>query len=234
MKSLNLALIMAFTVLLYALTANASGHISLNYAYNPIDSLVGLSGDYEKDFGGYEVETDGQLQSGDIIEGDLHAAVAFDMGPVQAKPFVEANIVRTEDWGRTLDMGAKLNFPIGDLDIAAGLFGRNSDAFKPIETGTRVQGVAGSEKWKESSILNFNDLGLLNALIETQYQWKRVQFGVTGIVDISNREFHQIILDASTGWKLTSKLSLNVDAQHITQIGDGQQFSFNGGVSYNF
>lgn len=215
----------------------ASGHISAIYDYSPIDGLLGLSADYEKDLGRYEIETDGQIQSGDIIDGGAHLAVAFDIGPIQLKPFAEVNAVRTDDWGHTLDGGAKINVPIGDtgVDIALGMFARNSNAFVPLQTGTRNP-VTGEVTWDDATLLNFSDLGLLNALFETGFKWKRLDVGITGIFDVSNQKFHQLITEASTSWQITQRLQFSVMGEHIVQAGDdgGQQLDVSFAMGYKF
>ena len=214
-----------------------SGHISAIYGYNPIDSLIGLSGSYETDFKHGDFEVDAQLQSGDIVEGDAHLAIAFDVGPVQLKPFTEVNTIKTADWGRTLDGGAKLNIPLRDsgVDVAIGMFARNSKAFIPLQHGTRNP-VTGEVTWEDATLLNFDNLGLLNALFETQFAWKRVDVGLTGIFDVSNQEFHQLIIELSTSWQLTQRLQFSMMLEHIVQAGDagGQQADATFAIGYKF
>ena len=234
--SFLLALMFAFVSLMFCtVTSFGSGHISATYAYNPIDSLKGLSADYEKDFGDYEIETDGTIQQGDIVEGDAHFAIAFDFGPIQLKPFSEINVIRTEDWGHTLDGGLKLNVPLGDLDIAVGVFGRNSNSFVPLQQGTRNP-VTGTVTWEDSTLLDFNELGVLNALLETKFTWERIDIGVTGIVDVSNRKFHQLITEVGTSWDVSEDLLLTLVAEYITQAGEngGQQLDFMLAFGYQF
>ena len=232
----SVTVLVLFGVMMMCASADASGHINAIYSRNPMDSQMGLSGDYEKDFGLWEIEADAQVQRGDIVESEAHVAIAFGNGPVQFKPFAELNAVYTKDWGHSLDGGAKINLPLGNIDVAAGMFLRNSAAFKPIETATRVQGT---EEWipdNSGSPLNFEDLGLLNALIEFEYKWERVSLGVTSIFDISNQTFHQVILDAGTGWNVTPKLRLSVDLQYIVQAGEnsGQQTTVTTGLGSVF
>lgn len=223
-------------VMLFAcVSAHASGHISATYGRNPVDSLLGGSASYEKDFGKWDIEADAQIQSGDITESEAHVAVAFDVGPVQFKPFVELNAIRTEDWGYSRDGGAKINIPIGDsgVELALGGFLRGSQAFVPLQKGTRNP-ITGEVEWDDASILNFDNLGLINALFEVNLEWKRLDLGLSGIFDVSNKTFHQIIVDAGTGWQITPKVSIFVDGQYIEQPGDGRQVSFTSGVGYEF
>lgn len=239
MKTLHLTLrrVSLIIALLVSPTAHSSGFVNVNYNFNPIDSLIGLSGGFTHDFGNYDIEVEGQGQRGDIIEGDLHAAVAFDVSIFQVKPFAEVNLVKTDDWGRTLDGGAKLNFPIGVLDFAGGLFLRNSDAFRPIETGTRVQGVEGSEKWDTATLLNFDDLGLVNGILETKVQWHRVNLGIAAILDISNQAFHQFISTAGASWQWSPhNIQFSMSIEHIAQAGNkgGQQFDVAAGFGIKF
>ena len=189
------------TIMLCVSYAFADGNISATYAHNPLDSLKGVVADYEKDFGEYEIETDGSIQQGDIIEGDAHFAIAFDVGPVQLKPFSETNFVKTEDWGHTLDGGLKINVPWGNVDVAVGMFGRSSNAFIPLQQGTRNP-VTGEVKWNDATLLDFNDLGILNALFEIKFPLQQFDIGITGILDISNQKFHQVITEIGSSWKV--------------------------------
>ena len=222
---------------LLAVNAFGSGHISAIWDYNPIDGLIGVSGDYQTEFEDGDFEVDAQLQSGDIVVGDAHVAIAFNVGPVQVKPFAEANTIKTEDWGHTLDGGAKLNVPIGDtgVDVALGMFARNSKAFIPLQHGTRNP-VTGEVKWEDATLLNFENLGLLNALFETQFEWKRLNVGLMGIFDVSNQKFHQLITKVSTSWQLTQRLQFSVRAEHIAQAGatGGQQVDISFATGYKF
>lgn len=236
MKTLNLTLIFALICIVFAPTAHSAGYISVDTAYNAIDDFVGASGGFNKDFGKYEVELEASAQKGDIFEGEFHAAVARDIGPVQAKPFVEINTVKTDDWGGSYDGGAKLNVPYKGLDFAGGLFLRGSDAFRPIETGTRTQGVPGSEKWDQATLLNFDDLGLVNGILEVEFGIGRFKVGVATIFDISNQKFHQLVTDASASWQLYRALHFNLAVEYIAQAGEngGQQTDITGGVSLKF
>ena len=219
----------------YPLYALGSGNISGTYAYNAIDSLKGLSVDYEKDFLDYEVETDGSIQQGGIIEGDAHIAVAFAVGSIQLKPFGELKFVKTEDWGHTLDGGIKINIPIVSIDVAVGVFGRSSNAFIPLQKGTRNP-VTGAVKWDDATLLDFNDLGVLNALFETQFELNLFHVGITGIFDISNRKFHQVITEIMASWELERSIWFSITAEHIAQVGEGggQQIDFIAAVGYKF
>lgn len=203
--------------------AVASGHISVIYGKSPLDSLLGVAADYEKDFGSWDLEADAQLQDGDITESEAHIALGFDVGPVQLKPFLEINAIKTyEDWGYARDGGAKVNVPIGQsgVEAALGVFFRGSQAFVPLQKGTRNT-QTGEIVWDEASVLNFDGLGLVNALFEVNFEWRRIDIGVSGIFDISNKSFHQVIVDAGTSWQLTEKLSIGVDGQYVEQPGEG-------------
>lgn len=231
-----LTLILIFTLLtLPALLAFSEGHLSATYAYNPVDSLIGLGGDYEKDFGKWTLEADGSIQHGDITESGANLAVAFDVGRVQLKPFTTLAAIRTSNWGHALDGGMKLNVPIGSLDIAVGVFARNSQAFVPLQTGTRNP-VTGEIKWDDPTLLNFNDLGILNAIGETGWSWENLDVRLTGIFDISNRRFHQLITDATAAWDMPFGLQFSLLGQHIAQAGEGggQQFNISSQVGYKF
>lgn len=236
MKSLILllTLLIALTLFPSFMALASGGHINATYQQSPLDSLIGVAADYEEEYRWGDFEVDGALQSGDITEGEAHAAVAFNVGIFQVKPFGELNLIRTSDWGHTLDGGAKLNFPIGNFNVAGGVFARNSNAFVPLQTGTRNP-ITGEEKWDDATPLNFDDLGVLNALLETEFDWHRIEIGLTGIFDLSNQAFHQVIVDAGTNWDI-GVVSILADVQYIAQAGTGggQQLSFQGGVGYKF
>jgi len=229
-----LTLILVFTLLTLPVFSE-EGHLSAIFTHNPVDSLLGLNGDYEKDFGKWTLEADGAIEHGDITEGGANLAIAFDVGPVQLKPFTTLAAIRTSDWGHALDGGAKLNVPIGSLDIAVGVFARNSQAFVPLQTGTRNP-VTGEVKWNDATLLNFNDLGVLNAIGETEFSWRNLDFKLTGIFDISNQRFHQFITDATAAWDIPFGLQFSLLGQHVIQTGEsgGQQFNISSQIGYKF
>lgn len=228
-------MLMAFFVT--AAFGTQSGHISAIYGDNSIDQFLGLSGDYQKAFEHGDFEADAQIQSGDILEGDAHIAIALNLGYAQLKPFAEVNTVRTDDWGYSLDGGAKINVPIGDtgVEVALGMFARGSKAFIPLQKGTRNP-VTGEVKWEDATPLNFDNLGLLNALFETQFEWRRVNIGLKGIFDVSNQKFHQLITDLSSSWQLTQSLQFSAKWEYIVQAGEGggQQASVAFAMGYKF
>lgn len=217
------------------LPAFGIGHVGAIYQYSSIDTLFGLTGDYSGKWGRYAVETDGTFQVGNILEGDLHAAVAFGIRGIELAPFAEVNVIRTFTTGHTIDGGMKLVVPIRNFAIEGGMFLRNSNAFVPMQTGTRNP-ITGEITWDDPTLLSFSDLGLVNALLKTEFQWYRLKVGLTGIVDVSNQAFHQLITDLSMAWQLDRNLQFSVVAEHIAQAGEGggQQSKFSGQVGYKF
>ena len=232
-----LAFLISFLIVAFSLPvlSETEGHLSATYAYNPIDSLIGLSGDYQRDFGRGSLEADGSLQHGDITEGDASLAVAIDAGPIQIVPFITHQAIRTSNWGHVFDGGLKGNWPIRHYDIAIGIFGRASQAFVPLQTGTRNP-ITGEVHWDTATLLNFHDLGILNALIEAGFSWFFLDIQLASIFDVSNRRFHQLITDVTAAWDMPFGFQFSVVGQHIAQAGHfgGSQFNIQTAWGYKF
>lgn len=222
-------LFLAVLVLLSLMQAAfASGHVAVTLGRNPIDSLLGGSADYEAEVNKVEVKADAQFQSGDILDGDGNVSLAYALGVFQVVPFAQVSVVYTSDLGHALDGGLKLNFPWRSADVAVGFFGRSSQAFVPLQTGTRNP-VTGEVTWEDATLLNFDDLGILNLLIEAGLEWRRVDLKVTGIFDASNRRFHQVIGEASSAWAVTERLDFIAAIEYIIEDSSSQsdmQFGF--------
>lgn len=224
---LSVLMAMAFVA-----SAFASGHLSVTYGGNSIDTLLGVSGDAEFEVSKWEVKADGQLQSGDIVDGDGEVSAVYRLGAVQLGPFVQSSVVYTSDLGHTLDGGLKVNFPWRSTDVAVGFFGRSSQAFVPLQTGARNP-VTGEVKWEDATLLNFDDLGRWNALVEFGVEWRRVDLEFTGIFDCSNLAFHQVIGEASSAWAVTEALDFVAAVEVIVEQG-GWQRDVQLGFSYKF
>ena len=69
-------------VLLFAqfhVYALSTGNIGFNFSQVIDDQSIGLTGEYNYDGDGFGFEADGDLQSGDIYRGKLHAEFTFDV-----------------------------------------------------------------------------------------------------------------------------------------------------------
>lgn len=116
------ALTMLFTVGAYS-----EGSLAVNVSGVLDDNTWGVIGNYDK--GIFEIE--GNLQSGDAYAGNVNAAVTlFDYLRVSSKNTLRGFAL--DDLGRTNDLGASFIVPVGDVDVAVGLFGRNGNPFAPI------------------------------------------------------------------------------------------------------
>ena len=216
----------------------SKGHLSAIYGGNSADRFLGISGDYERKFKGGDWEIEGQLQRGDITQGDFYAAVAFNMWKLQIKPFAELNTVQMDDWGYTTDGGMKTKIPIGDTGVAVafGAFLRGSNAFVPLQTGTRNP-VTGEIKWEDPTLLNFDNLGLVNGIVEVPIEWRRLDIKLTSIIDISNQRFHQFITSVTYSKQITESLQFSAMGEHIAEAGKdgadgGQQADFSLRLGY--
>ena len=115
------ALTMLFTVGAYS-----EGNVAVNVAGVMDDNAWGVIGDYEK--GIFEIE--GNLQSGDQYTGNVDVAVTlFDYLRVSSKNTLKGYSL--EGLGRVNDLGAAFVLPVGDIDVAVGVFGRNGNPFQP-------------------------------------------------------------------------------------------------------
>lgn len=237
--SKKLTFILILTLLTIPSLLASEGHVAAIFSRNPVDSLMGGNGSYKTDFGKWTLEADGSIAHGDITESNANIAVGFDIGlgqkEIAIKPFTTLAAIRTSDWGYALDGGVKLNVPIGSLDVAIGAFARNSQAFVPLQHGTRNP-VTGEIKWEDPTLLNFDGLGVWNAVVETGWDWKNLDLKLTGIVDLSNQKFHQLITDATASWDVAWGLQFSVMGQHIAQAGEGggQQVNISSQIGYKF
>ena len=122
---LTITLITALTMF-FTYGASAEGNIAVNVSRVIEDTNWGVIGDYEK--GIFEVE--GNLQSGDQYSGNVDVAVTlFDYFRVSSKNTLKGYSL--DGLGRVNDLGAAFVLPIGDIDVAVGVFGRNGNPFEP-------------------------------------------------------------------------------------------------------
>ena len=116
----------AALTMLFTVGAYSEGNVAVNVSRVIEDTSWGVIGDYEK--GIFEIE--GNLQSGDQYTGNVDVAVTlFDYFRVSSKNTLKGYSL--EGLGRVNDLGAAFVLPVGDIDVAVGVFGRNGNPFAP-------------------------------------------------------------------------------------------------------
>ena len=126
-------LITFMVTLIFSQSAFPEGNIGFNYSRIIDDTSWGVIGDYEHDVGPFDFEVEGQIQSGAIYNGKVDTAITFDVSSVGIRLFSNNKLkgYTLDGLGRTNDVGAALVIPIGVLEIAVGVFGRNGNPFGP-------------------------------------------------------------------------------------------------------
>ena len=131
MKCINplgfMLIAIAFLTIFFTSMAYSEGNLAVNVAGVLDDNAWGVIGDYEK--GIFEVE--GNLQGGDTYAGNVDAAfILFDYFRISSKNTLKGYTL--DELGRTNDLGASFVYPIGGVDVAVGIFGRNGNPFAPV------------------------------------------------------------------------------------------------------
>ena len=119
--------------LLMATTAFGEGTLGWDYSRAVDDQSWGAHGDYEQNFGPFDVELEGQIQSGDVYKGDIGFAVTF---PAVIIP-IDLQLASNNDLkgysldglGRVNKLSAAFVVPVKDVDVFVGVFGRNGNPF---------------------------------------------------------------------------------------------------------
>lgn len=125
--------IFAAFAMFFTTGAYSEGNVAVNVASPAIeDASWGIVGEYER--GIFEVE--GNIQSGDTYTGNVDAVLTFrdSIGATGFRISLKNTFkgFSLNDIGRENDLGAAFIIPVGGVEVAAGIFGRNSNPFQPV------------------------------------------------------------------------------------------------------
>ena len=201
--------------------AFAEGNIGFNYSQIIDDRAWGLIGDYEHDAGAFDLEVEGQLQSGTVYKGNVDTAITFDVSAVGIRLFSNNKLkgYTVDTLGRTNDVGAALVIPTGDLEFAVGIFGRNGNPFGAPNAKDDLVPLG----YDEDTLLS---LGLdalhpapkgltieggnsINASIETEFDVNRFEVELRGLLELAGEgeKTHQLLTNIATDGNLPIGLS---------------------------
>lgn len=173
-------------------------------------------------FDGYAA---GILQSGNVIRGKYHAEVSIPVGGFSLTPFVFGTSKGYElnSLAHDTNYGAGIDTPdISGLSIRIGIFGKNAGAWGAVNAqdvledngfnpddleGLNLQNVTVPPTGIPNKIGN-----TVNALIETQFAYKGVSFGVKGLPEISGSDnpAHQMIVSAHVSKSIGDHVELSL------------------------
>jgi len=123
----SIFVVLMFTLCIVAAQCEAN-NIGFSYSRAVDDEVIGIHGDYEKDLGLFDLEVEGQLQSGDMHVGSLDVSATFSFVRLSSnnslKGFTLGSI------GRENVMTLSGVYEVGDYEISLGVFGRNGNPFK--------------------------------------------------------------------------------------------------------
>ena len=237
----NLLLFIMMLIVVTFTTSAFANSVGVNFSQALDDVNLGVYGDYEVDFTeNLKFGAEGQLQSGDVILGDL--AVAVTLGNERIGVRVETNNHWTghtfDDIGRINDLGASLVFPIGNLEVSGGIFGKSGNPFLPVYELSNPNDPE-SAVLKEDG-LKIKDASTLNLALRTEFDWSRFEIGLRGLFEIAGEgeKVHQGTADIETGgdlfidglgWTLQGQVVAQAWGENITW-----QSSIAAGAKYEF
>ena len=176
------ALIIASFLLVMSVNAqaqeNAEGYVGITANLTPIDTVLGVSGDYHRTVLNWGFDAEGQFQKASGITGIANLSFQRNFDVVEFKPYTE--IVFSAE-GRQQDYGFVANFPLAGIDVAIGGSFRNADpvsepGFDAEGFTTRVGYNPDTGKFKDANTFSFNNTQSINLIMITA-----VDFLDTGI-----------------------------------------------------
>lgn len=214
----------------------AKGTIGFNYARAVDDSNWGVHGDYEtalKPFLGFDA--DGVLQSGDVYRGNFSLALTFDLGriDVRLKSFNDLKGYTLSTIGRVNNLSASLVYPIGDTEVAVGIFGRNGNSFAApsavdvlvpqgfVESQLLELGLA--DVFPKDRGLTLPDGSAVGVSVETAFDFDRFEVELDGLFEAAGDgpKAHKGVATFTTGGTLIHGFGWNITAILATQLYDG-------------
>ena len=181
--------------------------VGVNVSQALDDVSVGVHGDYEVELkDNLKLGLEGQGLAGDAYLGDL--AVALTIGNDKLGVRAETNNHWTgytlDDMGRTNDLGLSLVFPLGNLEVSGGVFGKSGNPFLPVYELSNPNDP-NSATLKDSGIV-IKEGSTLNLALRTEFDWRNFEVGLRGLFEIAGEgdKVHQLTADVETGGGLLS------------------------------
>ena len=245
-----------FVVLLVALVVKESrseGNIGLSYNRAVDDQSGGLFGEYEHDAGPFDFEIEGQMQTGDVYDGNLNLAITFDFYRVGVRLASDNDLkgYSLDTLGRQNNMGIDLVVPIGvgDVEFSVGIFGRNGNPFENPSALNTLLGEGFNED--ELTVLGLGDVypedrgivlpdgSALGAAIKGEFDVSRFEVGLKALIELfgEGEKAHQLRLDIGTNGDLAAGLEWRINANLAAQSSGGviqYETSWITGIIYSF
>ncbi|MDE0685613.1 MAG: hypothetical protein OXI63_22015 [Candidatus Poribacteria bacterium] len=228
----RLLLITLFLSIWTSMAVWAEGKIGFSFSQVIDERSSGAVGEYERDFGRYTVEVEGQIQSGDIYRGKYHGAVIFDVKTVGVKLSTEGTIkgYTLGTLGRDSNIALALTVPVDNLSFDVGFAGRNSrpwgapsakDELLPKGFDeAKLDALGLGSVYPAPSGIQFKHGNSIAALVATELDWHKVEIGIKGLIEIVGEgdRAHQILTKFQTSKRLSDKLSLNLGSELMLQF----------------
>lgn len=223
--------VLIFAALLTA-QAYAEGKIGFSFSQVIDERSSGAVGEWERDFGRYAVELDGQIQSGDIYRGKYHGAVTFDLARVGVKVSTEGTVKghTLGTLGRDSNIALALSVPVDNLSFDVGFAGRNSrpwgapsakDELLPRGFDeAQLDALGLGSVYPAPSGIQFKHGNSIAALVATELDWQKIEIGIKGLIELVGEgdRAHQILTKFQTSKRLNDKLSLMLGSELMLQF----------------
>ena len=125
---LTLALMVLSLCMFLSPYAYSEGSFGFSYSRAVDDESIGIHGDIEKDLGLFDLEVEGQLQSGDMYVGSLD--ISADIGFIRISSNNNLKGFTLGSIGRENVLSLSGVYEVGDYEVSIGVFGRNGNPFK--------------------------------------------------------------------------------------------------------
>ena len=231
---------LVFLLMIGVVCNSAANTIGANFSQAVDDVQVGITGDYEKDLGLFDLGIEGDLNSGDVILGNVNVSATFDVASIGVR--LESNNklkgFTIDSLGRTNDVGASLVVPINALEFSVGLFGETRNPFSPVYELDNPSDPT-SAVLKDQGI-TIKDGSSLNAAITTAFDVRGFEIGIRALVEVlgKGQKAHQLVADIGTsgdlfGTSLDWTANLNIAGQKLGNTLEYES-SVIAGVVYGF
>ena len=226
-------------LMLVGIKCASANSIGVNFSQALDDVNVGVVGDYEKDVGLFDVGIEGDLNSGDVILGNVNVSATFDIASIGVR--LESNNklkgFSIDTLGRTNDIGASLVVPIEALEFSIGIFGKSGNPLSPVYELANPSDPT-SAVLKDAG-LTIKPGSSLNAAITTAFDVKNFEISVRALVEVlgQGQKAHQLETDIGTSGDLFDGMdwtaNLNIAGQKIGNTLEYES-SVVAGVVYKF
>lgn len=206
---------------------------TVGFSYNRVvkDSNIGFTGDYEYSAERFDVDVEGNLQSGDVYKGKMDTAVTFDISAIGIRLYSNNTLkgYTLNTLGRSNDLGAALVVPIKDVDVVVGIFGRNGNPFAPRSAlGTLTDAGFAEETFDGLSLdsitlaegISIKEGSSLNVSLETEFDITRFEIELKGLLEVlgDGEKVHQVLANISTDGTLWRQFNWQVSADIAAQL----------------